>query len=439
MKLPDAPPSPPLSPETFSKVVPLLTTLGVGPKGAYLHWSELQRREPPEGLSHEEWWLGLSLNRQSLRKETPLPIPSQSESFGYAMNDDANQRTHLIDKNACGSIEAPEAITNTATQKKYLIHSLIEEALTSSQLEGAVATAKDAKELIEAGRKPKNRSETMVLNNYAAMQFIRENKDTPLSISLIQELHTIITNETLDDPQDAGRIRNANDTITIVDHSDNTTLHTPPPAKQLPQRIQALCDFANGGGKGFTHPVIRAIFIHFWLAYDHPFCDGNGRTARALFYWSMLHEGYWLTQYISISRILKKSHRKYLNSFLYSETRPYDATYFVNHQLQVIERSIDDLHAYLQAKVNALHRTESKIRENQQFNHRQLSLLSEALKDPRRDFTVKRHRESHGISHETARRDIYGLRDKGLFTVRKRGREMVFRAIANLEEALEAL
>ena len=57
---------------------------------------------------------------------------------------------------------------------------------------------------------------------------------------------------------------------------------------------------------GFIHPMIRSIILHFWLAYDHPFVDGNGRTARALFYWSMLRHGYWLFEFISISQIILK-------------------------------------------------------------------------------------------------------------------------------------
>jgi Fic family protein len=61
--------------------------------------------------------------------------------------------------------------------------------------------------------------------------------------------------------------------------------HTPPPAAELPARLEAMCDFANSKTPDtFIHPVVRGIFLHFWLAYDHPFVDGNGRTARALFY-----------------------------------------------------------------------------------------------------------------------------------------------------------
>ncbi|MBD3393724.1 MAG: hypothetical protein GF418_16430 [Chitinivibrionales bacterium] len=49
--------------------------------------------------------------------------------------------------------------------------------------------------------------------------------------------------------------------------------------------MEAGCDFANGKTPAFfIHPVLRAVTLHFWLAYNHPFADGNGRCARALFY-----------------------------------------------------------------------------------------------------------------------------------------------------------
>jgi len=57
--------------------------------------------------------------------------------------------------------------------------------------------------------------------------------------------------------------------------------------------MEAMCAFVNGRDtEPFIHPAIRAMILHFWLAYDHPFVDGNGRTARALFYWAMLRPGH---------------------------------------------------------------------------------------------------------------------------------------------------
>ena len=139
-----------------------------------------------------------------------------------------------------------------------------------------------------------------------------------------------------------------------MDRIDGGVLHQPPPAEHLPARLQALCDFANGDSDDedtFIHPVVRAILLHFWLAYDHPFEDGNGRTARVLFSWFMRTKGYWLVEYLSISKILREAPGQYNRAFLLTETDEGDTTYFLIHQLGVIERAIDELHKYLRRKV----------------------------------------------------------------------------------------
>ena len=41
--------------------------------------------------------------------------------------------------------------------------------------------------------------------------------------------------------------------------------------------------FANAQSSPFVHPVVKAMALHFAIGFIHPFVDGNGRTARALF------------------------------------------------------------------------------------------------------------------------------------------------------------
>ena len=116
--------------------------------------------------------------------------------------------------------------------------------------------------------------------------------------------------------------------------------------------MQRLCDFANADEASlpFVHPVLRAILLHFMIGYDHPFADGNGRTARALFYWSMARSGYWLMEYTSISHILRKAPARYMRAYLHTETDKNDTTYFLLHQLQTIRQAIAALHDYVAKK-----------------------------------------------------------------------------------------
>ena len=229
--------------------------------------------------------------------------------------------------------------------------------------------------MIRAARPPRDRSERMILNNFLTMQQISQIKDQALTKELVLELHRLVTEETLSDPSATGRLRQKDENIFIGDNKGEV-FHIPPPAEELEARMAAMCDFANGKTPSyFLHPVLRSIILHFWLAYDHPFVDGNGRTARALFYWSMLHYGFWLCEYISISRIILKAPAQYGRAFLYTETDDNDLTYFILHQIDVIRRAVDELHKYIEMKAAKLKAMERELHSMVLFNHRQRALI----------------------------------------------------------------
>src|SRR5690606_33554102 len=149
------------------------------------------------------------------------------------------------------------------------------------------------------------------------------------------------------------------------------------------------------------------------LGYDHPFADGNGRTARALFYWSMARSGYWLMEYTSISHILRKAPAQYVRAYLHTETGHNDTTYFLIHQLKTIRKAIAALHAYVERKTRERGETERLLASSPalrgRFNHRQQALLNHALRNPGAAYRMDTHKRSHGVVYQTARTDLLGL------------------------------
>lgn len=391
----------------------------------YYPWDKLRRLTPPEGLTHHEWWAAIKVSRIGMQRRLPL-VDKQEISFTYAVTDEILKGIEEVNRNASGQISISEQVTNPSTRDRHIVNSLMEEAITSSQLEGATTTRRDAKEMIRTGRKPRTRGEQMILNNYRAMQRIREVQSQPLTIDLILEIHWILTDNAIDNPDASGRFQRP-DEERIGAYSEQTDelLHEPPSAEQLPQRVQRLCDFANGIlDDTYVPSVLRALIVHFMLAYEHPFEDGNGRTARALFYWSMLNQGYWLAEFISISRIIKNAPAQYGRSFLYSEQDENDLTYFLTHQLSVTQRAINDLHEYLKRKIFELRDLQRSLASMPgEFNHRQLAILENAIKNPGARYTVVSHGTSHDVARETARKDLVQLQERGLLIRRKTGRE----------------
>jgi len=402
----------------------------------YLHWDELRYKNPPKSLSQEEWWLVLKLRRgASARKLTLNDVAGQP--FVYHLPDAAQRYLHRIDLGAGGRIELPDPITNRETRDRYYVNSLIEEAFTSSQLEGAASTREIAKDMIRNKRKPRSEGEQMILNNYLTMKALAELKQHELTPELVCEIHAMITHDTLEDPQDAGRLRGV-DRRVVVDDIYGDVLHAPPCASELTDRLDQMCRFVNGQNDGlFIHPAVRSMILHFWLAYDHPFIDGNGRTARALFYWSMLKHGYWLFEFISISRVILKAPTKYGRAFLHTETDGNDLTYFLLYHIRVVEKAIDELHAYIASKTLEVKRVETIMRKIGSLNHRQQAIISHALRHPGHRYTVESHQTSHSVTPQTARTDLNKLVDLELLTKQKLGRSYHYSPHENLENNLK--
>lgn len=409
--------------------------------GRYLHWDELRHRPPPEGLASEHWWAGVKMARRGMLKPLPL-VDKHDRPILFAMPDPVLKSLHEIDRHAAGEIAMERQVVSGEDRDRYLVSSLIEEAITSSQLEGASTTREAARDMLRSGRRPRDRSERMVLNNYHVMEQIRRLKDEPFSTDRILELHSIVTDGTLDPPDAAGRFRRADEKISVMDPTQTVVLHQPPPAATLPERMERLCAFANQSDSAdpFVHPVVRAILVHFMLGYDHPFVDGNGRTARALFYWSVARSGYWLMEYLSISRLLLKAPAQYARAYLHTETDDNDATYFIAYHLEVIQKAIHALHEYLERKIREQRGAENLLRRApalaNQLNHRQFALLSHAMRHAGHGYTVKSHERSHRVTTQTARTDLLKLAELGLLEQRKRGRAFVFYAPANLPERI---
>ena len=404
----------------------------------YLHWDKLRHCTPPQGISHREWWMAVKLSRMDALKPMTLK-DTGGEPFLFAVPECVMKELHQIDLGAGGLVSLPDPITNSHTRDRYLVNSLIDEAITSSQLEGSVTTRKVAKEMIRSGRRPRDTSERMILNNYLTMQRIRDLKQSTLSKELVFDIHRLVTERTLDDLTAAGRFRRANEECVVGD-GFGQVYHQPPRAEELPERMAAMCAFANGKAPDyFIHPLVRAILLHFWLAYDHPFVGGNGRTARALFYWGMLHSGYWLFEFISISSILRKAPAAYARSFLYTETDDNDLTYFLIEQIRAIHRAIRELHTYIERKTEEVREIESHMRALDLLNHRQVELIRHALKHPGQRYTIASHQKSHNVAYQTARTDLLRLAECGLLEKWKKGKQMVFTAPEDASDRLRSI
>ena len=416
-------------------------------KGRYLHWDQFQWRVD-KGDDINLAWLATKISRRAIAKKLPLLQAKNELCFSYCIPDSLLAQLQNIDAITGGGHSLSNStftVSSQAEKDRYLVKNLMmEEAITSSQLEGASTTRKVAKKILENNLPPKNKSEQMIVNNFRLMKEVIARQDEELSIDMILDLHKIATDRAIENQAIPGELRQ-DDNIYIADQL-NENFYQPPSWKTLEERLHNLCSFANEyhssqNYNNFIHPIIKAIILHFMIGYIHPFGDGNGRTARAIFYWFMLRAGYWLFEYVSISKLIQEKRSAYDTAFIYTETDDFDLTYFIYHQVEIIIKAINALQAHIEGKKQELSNFVAWIDKSsfaKKLKRGHLEILKEAVKEPGKEFTSKQVSLSLGISENTARSYLKKLADLDLLILAttKKGRVVRYVAPASLKEKI---
>ena len=342
----------------------------------------------------------------------------------YNLTSELNRKLNRFDKLLAGNIEIQTK--SLGLDKRYIISSLMEEAIASSMIEGASTTRKVAKAMLREKRKPLNKSEKMIVNNYKTMQFMLDKKNEKITPALLLEIQRRITKDTMEYASDEGAFRDSND-IVVGDNIDPEQIrYTPPDHKKIPGLIEEFCEFANDDSHEFIHPILKGIILHFLLGYIHPFNDGNGRTARSVFYWYMVSKGYWLFEYMAVSRRIVRSRNNYDLSYLYTEYDEMDLTYFIKYILECIDDSLNDMLGYIKRKQKEQEEIKKIIYKDSTLNLRQATILEDIIKNPNKIITIKEISETYRIVYQTARTDLLLLTKRGYILKKILGKEFIF-------------
>jgi len=443
-RLPETPPT--IAAEKLLLAIKLMENLDVKAfvnkaTDEYYHWEKVRHLPIPNGLDAQDAWAAVKVARLTQRVTLPL-VDHHGRPFHYGVHGKIQEQLHEIDRWSGTNLALPEVpgLGSQASRDRIIMNSLMEEAIATAQIEGAATTRQVAKRMLQTKRLPRDRSERMIANSFQTIRFIKERIDEPLSTELLFDIQQQITEGTLEDETATRRYRKTSEHINIVDTSDGEVIFTPPAADLLDARMKLFFAYANQTEhEPFLHPLIKAAILHFWLAYEHPFVDGNGRTARALLYWYMLKQGYSLFEFLTISRAIAAAPAQYYRSFLHSETDDNDATYSIMFQVKMTKNALTDLRTYLKERQTQQGSINAALRKMPGLNHRQRSVIEDALRYPDRLYTFQGYQAEFSITYVTARNDLLALKKLNLLEETKIGRQRAFIPVEYLAESIEAI
>ncbi|MFD1467937.1 Fic family protein [Hymenobacter caeli] len=402
----------------------------------YFYWSEMRRRLLPAGTDAVLLWqVARQLRRQSAWKWT-WKSGSEQWHFSYNLPKSLQQVLYALDEQLGGERRSVQSLLTGTERQHLLVNARMEEAIASSQMEGASTTREAAKQLLRARRKPLNKSERMIVNNYQTMRHLQDSIHRPLSIESLLEIQALVTHGTLDAPHQVGQLR-TNDNISVVDHSTSEVVHYPPGCQHLPALLTQLCDFANASD-ATHHPLVAACLLHFLIGFIHPFVDGNGRTARAVFYWYLLRRNYWLVEYMPLSRIIKRSAVQYGRAYLFTEADDNDITYFIKYHLHVLAQAYADLQEYVARQKQQVYQTRQLLLTG--LNGRQIQIVQWLRDKPETTLTIRDVQHRFGVVYDTARTDLMHLEKLGLLDKRREGKvKILYLRAENFDEVVAGL
>lgn len=388
----------------------------------YFYWDDVKyKKNVPLENPADNW--GMIKAHRFMRYER---INFGSYRFCYFITPDTAKNLHDFDLKLMGDLQKDPMLKSEKLE--FFKNSLLEEAVASSQVEGAATTTEVARDMLKSGREPRNESEQMIVNNLRAINYIREFQDHDIDFKIIIELHSMMTTNT-EAEHCSGNFRSS--AVFVTDHVDGEIAHTPPEHWQVEKLMAELCDFINDDTV-FIHPIIKASIIHFMIGFIHPFLDGNGRTARALFYWFLLRKGYSMIGDISISRVILESRTQYDKAFLKTEYDENDINYFISYSIKNIRIAFEKLTKYRDKKLAERQRSYAITYEliKKGLNQRQADLIGYLYWKENSNMTLNSYAEKNDIVRQTAKKDLIELIKLNLLTENTLSKPFIYKLVS---------
>ena len=204
-------------------------------------------------------------------------------------------------------------LTPQSSRQTYGRKAMEDEILSTFTIE-QIDTSQDSVRKILAGYAPTSESENRIYGMKKGLEFIGDLRHT-ISEENIHQLYELTIGPFLaaEDQLLPGQKYRHDSVYIVVDKVEHTGL----PWQMLPAYMSDLVNFIHQ--EFAMNDLLKAALIHFYIAYLHPWFDGNGRMARLLHLWYLVQQRYSSALFVPLSEYVEKSRRAYYNAYTLAE------------------------------------------------------------------------------------------------------------------------
>ena len=329
----------------------------------------------------------------------------------------------IVYLNSCTGVNLDAVkLLYTSQNSAYGTKALEEEIVATSAIE-SIDFNRDSVRNIMKGLAPKDEEENRIFGLKQGFEFI-SHKENKITEENIYKLYMMAIGNYLDDeskPKQGNFYRH--DTVYVM---SERVEHSGIDHKKLPEYMKSFIEFANESDN--INDLLKATMLHFYIAYLHPYFDGNGRMARLIQMWFLIQKGYESTLFVPFSSYVEKSRRKYYDAYTlveenYKLSGVIDITPFLIYFTQnVYEKMTGDT-----VKVNTLEKYNSALSAGE-ITQKEAKLwqfvLSTYAGDP---FTTKQLEKDFGnVAFATVRTFVLKFTNLGLLNAQKMKNKVLY-------------
>ena len=326
--------------------------------------------------------------------------------------------------NLIKTAEAKAVVDNAYLVPKWEVvlrrEALIKNAHASTAIEGNPLSLKQVSELamgrdIMATRKAK----AEVLNYLKVLEDLPVlAEDGKITEKVILKMHSLLTKDVLENPEDSGVYRNRQ--VVIGNRRTGVITFRPPDTKDVPILMKEFVKWLNSKEAPETNPVLTAGMSHYEFVRIHPFIDGNGRTARALVSLILYLKGFDTKRFFALDDYYDSDRQSYYRALQSVDSKTLDITewlkyftYGVALQIEKVKERVLSLSSDLKRK---------QLKGQIALTERQMRIV-ERINDYGH-ITNKTIREMFKLSDEGALKEIKKLLAIGVIKAEGKGRNI---------------